>query len=147
MNINWARFAVGALVIAIICFLTDGFMHERLLASEWESVFRNLGASPPPHQPSSLIYFAILEIGRGVLSMLLYVTMRTHLGAGPKTAVLADIAAWFAFSITGPAQFIPLGFFSNSLWLKTSAIQLVTSIVATLAGAALYKETPRRAAA
>lgn len=145
MNINWARFAVAALVITIICFLTDGFIHERLLSDDWESVYRGLGATEPPHQPASLIYFAILEIGRGVLSMLLYVTMRTHLGAGPKTAVLAAIAAWFAFSITGPAQFIPLGFFSNSLWLKTSAIQLMTSIVATLAGAALYKEAPRRA--
>lgn len=145
MNINWARFAVAALVITIICFLTDGFIHERLLSDDWESVYRGLGATEPPHQPTSLIYFAILEIGRGVLSMLLYVTMRTHLGAGPKTAVLAAIAAWFAFSITGPAQFIPLGFFSNSLWLKTSAIQLMTSIVATLAGAALYKEAPRRA--
>ena len=65
--------------------------------------------------------------------------MRTSLGAGPKTAVLAAIAAWFAFSVTGPAQFIPLGFFSNALWFKASAIQFVTSIIATIAGAALYK--------
>lgn len=145
MNINWARFVIGVLVITIICFVTDGFMHERLLSSDWESVYRGLGATEPPHQTSSLLYFLVLEIGRGVLSMLLYVLMRPHCGAGPKTAVCAAIVAWFAFSITGPAQYIPLGFFSNSLWLKASAIQLVTSIVATLAGAALYKETPRPA--
>lgn len=147
MNINWARFIIGVLVITIICFLTDGFMHERVLASEWESVYRGLGATEPPHQTSSLLYFLIFEIGRGVVSMLFYVLIRTPCGAGPKTAVCAAVAAWFAFSITGPAQFIPLGFFSNSLWLKASAIQLVTSIVATIAGAALYKETPRRATA
>jgi hypothetical protein len=66
--------------------------------------------------------------------------MRTHFGPGPKTAVLAGIAAWVAFSLTGPAQFIPLGFFSKPLWLKVAALQLVTSIVATIAGAALYKD-------
>jgi hypothetical protein len=47
---------------------------------------------------------------------------------------------WIAFSLTGPAQFIPLGFFSNALWIKTAGFQLITSIVATLAGAALYKD-------
>jgi hypothetical protein len=60
--------------------------------------------------------------------------------AGPKTAVLAGIAGWIAFSLTGPVQFIPLGFFSTTLWLKVGAFHLLTSIIATLAGAAIYKD-------
>lgn len=146
MNINWARFVIGAFVVTVICFLTDGFIHERLLATEWESVYRAIGAAEPPHQTSSLFYFFILEIGRGVISMLFYVLMRGCCGAGPKTAVYAAIATWFAFSVTAPAQFIPIGFFSNSLWLKASALQLVTSIIATIAGAALYKDAANRSA-
>ena len=140
MKINWARFVIGALVITVICFLTDGFMHERLLGTDWENVYRGLGVAEPVHEPSGIVYFVVFEIGRGVLSMLLYVLMRGCCGAGPKTAVFAAIAAWFAFSLTGPAQFIPLGFFSQGLWFKAGAIQLITSIVATLAGAALYKD-------
>ena len=66
--------------------------------------------------------------------------MRPHFGPGPKTAALAGVVAWIAFSITGPAQFIPLGFFSNALWAKVVAFQLVTSILAAIAGAALYKD-------
>ena len=142
MNINWVRFIIGVLVVTVICFLTDGFIHEQLFATDWENVYRAIGAAEPPHQTSSLLYFMIFEIGRGVLSMLLYVLMRIPCGAGPKTAVVAAIVAWFAFSVTGPAQFIPLGFFSNALWFKASAIQLVTSIIATIAGAALYKNAP-----
>ena len=118
MDINWGRLTIGALVVAVICFVTDGFMHEQLLSSDWKAVFNRLGVTEPKHDAAGVLYFAVFEIGRGVLSMLLYATMRTHFGAGPKTAVIAGIAAWFAFSITGPAQFIPLGFFSHALWLN-----------------------------
>jgi hypothetical protein len=54
---------------------------------------------------------------------------------------------WIAFSLTGPAQFIPLGFYSNALWMKVGAFQLVTSIVAAIAAAALYKDAGRTDAA
>lgn len=118
MNINWGWLTLGALVVAVICFVTDGFIHEQLLGADWKAVFNRLGVAEPKHDATGVLYFAIFEIGRGVLSMLLYATMRTHFGAGPKTAVIAGIAAWFAFSITGPAQFIPLGFFSHALWLN-----------------------------
>ncbi|HET6893060.1 MAG TPA: hypothetical protein VFH31_18285 [Pyrinomonadaceae bacterium] len=75
------------------------------------------------------------------MSIFVYALMRSHFGPGPKTAALAGVAAWFAFSVTGPAQFIPLGFYSNALWIKVAAFQLITSILAAIAGAALYKET------
>jgi hypothetical protein len=44
-------------------------------------------------------------------------------------------------------QFIPLGFFSNALWIKVGAIHLITSIIATIAGAALYKDATTPAVA
>ena len=72
--------------------------------------------------------------------MFLYAMMRPHCGPGPKTAALAGVVAWLAFSLAGPAQFIPLGFFSNALWIKAGVFQLITSIVAAIAGAALYRD-------
>ena len=87
-----------------------------------------------------MVYFAVFELGRAFTAMMFYVTMRAFFGAGPKTAVLAGIVGWIAFSLTGPVQFIPLGFFSNALWIKVGAIHLITSIIATIAGAALYKD-------
>ena len=122
-------------------------MHEQLLKTDWQAIYTGLRAVEPQHQSSSLAYFGIFELGRGLISSLLYVTMRPHFGPGPKTAVLAGIAGWIAFSLTGPAQFIPLGFFSNALWLKVAALQLVTTILATIAGAAMYKDAPHRATA
>ena len=72
--------------------------------------------------------------------MFLYVLLRDCCKPGPKTAAWAGFVAWLAFSLTGPAQFIPLNFYSNALWMKVGAFQLVTSIIAAIAGAAIYKD-------
>ena len=135
-NINWARFLIGGLIASVILFVTDGLMHEMVLKNDWHTVYASLTATEPLPHGSSMIYFAIFELGRGMVSMLIYVLMRPFHGAGPKTAVFAAIVGWLAFSVAGPAQFMPLGFFSVPLWLKAAGIQLVAAIIGVLAGAA-----------
>ncbi len=141
-RINWGRVLAGGLLAAIIAFLSDGFLHEKLLAADWKAVYAGLGISEPGQGSHglALAYFAVFELGRGLVSLFLYAAMRSGFGPGPKTAALAGVVAWIAFSVTGPAQFIPLGFFSHALWVKAGAFQLVTSVVAAIAGAALYRE-------
>lgn len=145
-RINWVRLLGGGLIATIIAFITDGFLHEKLLSADWQAVYSNLGASPPTEHVVHMAYFVAFELGRGLVSMFVYVMTRSHFGPGPKTAALAGVVAWFAFSVTGPAQFIPLEFFSNALWAKVVAFQLVTSILAAIAGAALYKDAAKSAA-
>ena len=140
-EINWTRLFIAGLIAAVICFLSDGFLHERLVVTEWEALFANLRIPIPAEEhKSALLYFAFFELGRGFIAIFLYVLLRPLLRPGPKTAALAGIIAWLAFSVTGPAQFIPLGFYSHGLWLKVGAFHFVTSIVATIAGAAIYKQ-------
>jgi hypothetical protein len=146
-KINWGRLIVGSLIAAIIMFFTDGFIHEKIVLADWKAVYDGLGAREPSPHGVSMAYFALFELGRGFTAMMFYATMRAFFGAGPKTAVLAGIVGWIAFSLTGPAQFIPLGFFSHPLWLKVGALHLITSIVATIAGAALYKDVAKPAVA
>jgi len=138
---------LGGLIAAIVMFLTDGFIHEKVVDADWRAVYAGLRAVEPAAHGSSMIYFALFELGRGFIAMLFYATMRAYFGAGPKTAVIAAIASWIAFSLAGPAQFIPLGFFSHALWLKVGALHLVTSILATLLGAFVYKDAAHPAAA
>jgi hypothetical protein len=141
-KINWVRMIVGGLIATIICFLSDGFLHEKLLSADWSAVYQQLGVSVPTEEHAGhMVYFAIFELGRGFISLFLYVLMREPSGPRPKTAALAGVVAWIAFSVTGPAQFIPLGFFSNALWAKAMGFQLVTSILAAIAGAAVYKDS------
>ena len=146
-KINWGRLVLGILVAAIIMFFTDGFIHEVIAKNDWKALYEALRAREPEPHGLSMVYFAIFEIGRAFTAMMFYVAMRAICGAGPKTAVCAGILGWIAFSLTGPVQFIPLGFFSNSLWLKVGVIQLIVSIIATVAGAALYKDAASPAVA
>ncbi len=138
-KINWSRFFLGVLIASAIFFVTDGLMHNKILESQWRELFQSMTA-PPPHNPVAFVYFGLFEIGRGFISILIYVLLRPISGPGWKTASLAALSAWFAFSIAGPAQFIPMALFSNSLWIIGGAVQLVTSLVGTLAGAASYKQ-------
>ena len=144
-QINWGRLILGSLIAALIMFLTDGFLHETIARADWQALYDHLGARRPEPHGMSMVYFAVYELGRGFTAMMFYVTMRTFFGAGPKTAVIAGIVGWIAFSLTAPVQFIPLGFFSNALWLKVGALHLIVSILATIAGAALYKDASRPA--
>ena len=146
-QINWGRLFLSSLVAAVIMFATDGFIHETITKADWTAVYDGLRATMPEPHGTNMAYFAVFELGRGFTAMMFYVLMRAFFGAGPKTAVLAGIVGWIAFSLTAPAQFIPLGFFSNALWLKVGALHLVTSIIATIAGAALYKDAARPAVA
>ena len=146
-RINWGRLILGSLIAAIIMFFTDGLIHETIAKADWSAVYNGLRTPEPEPHGTSMVYFAIFELGRGFTAMMFYVLMRAYFGAGPKTAVLAGILGWIAFSLTGPAQFIPLRFFSNALWLKVGALHLITSILATIAGAALYKDASTPAVA
>ena len=139
-KLNWNRILIGGLVAAIIAFLADGFFHESVVGSDWKAVYAGLGAREPQHSATGMAYFAIFELGRGLISVFLYALMRQPFKPGPKTAALAGVVTWLAFSLTGPAQFIPLEFYSQALWAKVAAFQLITSIIATIAGATIYKD-------
>jgi hypothetical protein len=139
-RVNWIRLIIGGVIASVILFLADGFFHERVVAADWTAVYRDLGITEPRHNAAGLLYFAVFELGRGFIAMFLYAMMRRHFKPGWQTAALAGVVTWLAFSVTGPAQFIPLGFYSHELWIKVAAFQLVTSVIATIAGAAIYRE-------
>ena len=141
-KINFGRLFVGGLIASVLLFLSDGFLHEQVFKHYWEYLYQGLGAKPPdsPHQ-MALVYFFIFELGRGFGAIFIYALMRPFYGKGPKTAVLSAIAAWLAFSVTAPAEFIPLGFYGRRLWIMVAAAQLVTSIVANLLAAWIYRDS------
>ena len=144
-RVSWVRLLAGGAVATLICFATDGLMHNHVVAADWKALAEALGISTAEHQGghgAAIVSFLDFELGRGLGAVFIYVMMRAQYGPGAKTAVGAALATWLITSVSGPAQFIPLGFYSQALWLKVAGIQLVTTLAATLAGAAIYRERP-----
>ena len=139
-NVNWAKFVLGAVIVAVVSFLSDGFLHQKFVDEQWQAVYAALGATAPEHSGWKMVWFMIFEAGRGFLTMYVYVLLRPRLGPGVQTATWAGVVAWVCYSLTGPAQYIPIGFYSEALWIKAGLFQLVFSIVAAIAGAAPYSE-------
>ena len=141
-RVNWARLLAGGVVATLICFATDGVMHNQLLEADWARLFEALSAQPPQQHEHAmaLISFFDYELGRGVGAVFIYVMMRARYGPGPRTAIWAGLVIWLICSVSGPAQFIPLGFYSHALWWKVGSVQLVTTLAGALAGAAIYRE-------
>ena len=139
-KINFGRLFVGGLIASVLLFVSDGFLHEQVFKQYWEYLYQGLGAKPPESHATAMVYFFIFELGRGFLAIFIYALMRPFYGVGPKTAVFSAIAAWLAFSVTAPAEFIPLGFYGRRLWVMVAAAQLVTSIATNLLAAWIYRD-------
>lgn len=139
-RINFGRLFIGGLIATVLLFVTDGFLHENIVKQYWEFLYQGLRATPPEGHATSMVYFFIFEMGRGFGAVFLYALMRPFHGPGPKTAIFAAIAAWLAFSVTAPAEFIPLGFYGRRMWLIIAGYQLVTSIITNLLAAWIYRD-------
>jgi hypothetical protein len=81
----------------------------------------------------------VVDFMMGLLLVSTYAAMRPRFGAGPKTAVLAGLALWFAVTVV-LFGFTQMGVFSMALFVKGSTCALINTVVASIVGAAVYKE-------
>jgi hypothetical protein len=75
----------------------------------------------------------------GLLLVFTYAAIRPRFGAGPKTAVISGTMLWLAFAISAILM-LALGLHTAQSFTKSATLYLVSAIVSSLVGAALYKE-------
>ena len=68
-----------------------------------------------------------------------YAAFRARFGPGPKTAIYVALV-FFAFGLILTSGYMQMGIMSSATWMLYGAVWLVCLIVATVAGAAVYKE-------
>ncbi len=127
----------AGVVINVIEFVVNGV----ILRGAWGRATQALGksASLPT---STIVKFIIGGFLLGIAAVWLYAAIRTRYGPGPNTAIRAGLAAWAI------AVFLPnLGNYAMTLFrlpllADSTVVALVEIVVATLAGAWLYKEEP-----
>jgi hypothetical protein len=137
-KINVGRAIIGGLVTGLVLNIGEFVLNDFVLGAQMkEFMTAHRFAEPSP----SFIAVAVgMTFVLGIVIVFGYAAIRPRFGPGPKTAIIAALFAWFGIYfysglINGILFGIPIG-----TMLIVFAWGLVEYIIASLAGAALYKE-------
>lgn len=138
MAINTSRVLIGGLVAGLVINIGEFVLNEPILGEQWRATFESLNR--PAMGGSSIAIFVVLGFLLGIAAVYLYAAIRPRFGAGPKTAVCAGLLVWYFAYLNVNVGNMATGLFPASLLLTATAWGLVEIPLATVAGAALYRE-------
>jgi hypothetical protein len=138
MKINMGRVLLGGLVAGLILNIGEWVLNGIVLAKDMKDFFAKCNLPEPG--PSFLVIAVAVTFLLGIVIVFGYAAIRSRFGPGPKTAIIAAVLAWFCVYLYQNAIGFGLGIVPMRLLVIALAWGLVEYILATLAGAALYKE-------
>ena len=134
---NYVRLLIAAVVASIVLIIGQiAFVlviGSRLMAAR-------ATAGLPPFVPQPLL--SLLEVFlTGAFLVWLYAVMRSRFGSGVATALKAGLAGWFAVVGLSTLHVVTDNFgFPPSLLLTVAIIIMPVFVLATVAGAWIYRE-------
>ena len=135
---NYARILLGGLLAGLVLNVGEFLLNDFVMGNQMKDFMtRHNFAEPGPN-------FMVAAIGltfvMGVAIVLGYAMIRTRLGPGVKTAIIAGLFAWFAVYVYNGIIHSVLFGISMSTMVMVLVWGLVQYSVAAVAGAWLYKE-------
>ena len=88
----------------------------------------------------AMVVFIVCDFILGIGAIWLYALGRPRLGPGAKTALLIGLGYWVLISLVSTAAMGAMGLFPCRLLAIGTIVSLVAILLATVAGAAVYKE-------
>jgi hypothetical protein len=137
-KINWGRVVLGGLLAGVVLNVCDFIVNGWLLAAQWNAALQALGKGPMGG--SMVVWLVVCDFLLGLWVVWLYAAVRPRFGAGPKTALFAGLAAWFALGFVVNLSQLPMGLFPSNVTYWNMIGWLVAGPLATVAGASIYRE-------
>lgn len=137
-KINIGRVVLGGIVAGIVINIFEYVLNGLYLADQWTDVMSSINR--PPLGMNEIVWFNVMGFVLGFAAIWIYAAIRPRFGAGAKTAVYAALAVWFAGYIAADATPAIMGVIDMQMYYLLVGVGLVEIIVATIAGAYLYKE-------
>lgn len=138
-KINWRNVFVGGVVAGIIIDVVEGILEGVILGPEWRQAMQALG-HPLRETGTNVTLHVLLGFAYGITALWVYAAIRPRFGAGPKTALYAGLGVWVLGSLLPSVNWGPRGLLPGHLFTIAVVVGLVEIVVATEAGAWLYKE-------
>ena len=140
MNINVGRVILGGLVAGVVANALDFVNNAYLIGADMAANAQRLNLDPAVTNGTGvMVTWIVVDFLFGFLLVFAYAAMRPRFGPGPKTAIVAGVTLDLAVTVV-LYGFMRTGFFTELLFIKASFFALVITIVASVAGAAVYKE-------
>ena len=136
---NRGRVVLGGLLAGIVINVVEFITNGVVLREAWGKAMQALG-KPAELTAGAIVVFNIWGFLLGIAAVWLYAAIRPRYGAGPNTAIRAGLVTWAVAVFLANLGNYPLGLFPMRLLVITSVVALFEIVIATLAGAWLYKE-------
>jgi len=137
-KINLGRVILGGIVAGIIIDIVEYLLNGIILADRWQALMTSLNL--PQVGTGAIIGFNLIGLVTGIAAVWSYAAIRPRFGEGPSTAFIAAILIWLVGYLLPNAGNVAMGVYTVQLALILTAVGLVEIVVATLAGAFIYKE-------
>ena len=138
-KIDSGRVVVGGIVAGIICDIFEYVLNGIVLRTQWNTI--STTHSLPMIGMNEIVIFNILGLVTGIAAVWAYASMRPRFGAGPKTATYAALLIWVVGYLIPDIFQTVSGLVPLNMMLTMAVVGLAEIIVATIAGAYLYKES------
>ncbi len=137
-RINFRRVIIGGLTAGLMANVFDFVITSYLLADDLADMAARLNLNATP-TGASIAVFVVVDFIWGLLLVFTYAAIRPRFGPGPKAAMISGIILWLAVSLV-EAQITAVGIWTLPGYLKGGVLYLLSAIVSSLVGAALYRE-------
>ena len=139
-GINYGRVALGGLAAGVVANACDFFISVYLMADDLQRMARRLNLDwEVVNGPAVLVTWTIVDFIYATLMVWTYAAIRPRLGPGPKTAVIAGLVIYTS-ATSVLFGFQSMGIFTTDSFVKNAVYSLVTAVLASLVGGAVYKE-------
>lgn len=136
-KINWGRVLLGGLVAGLVINVVEYVLNTQVLASETAALNAKMGVQM---RPNAIPIYLLLGFILGIAAIWAYAVARPRYGAGPKTAVIVAIGVWVIGYALPNLEIWLGGILPVRLLCIFTLVGLVELVVASVAGAAVYKE-------
>jgi len=141
MPINTKKVLLGGFVAGVIINIIDFVSNAYILGARMKAetdAFKP-GLSDQMMSGNTMISYVIMDLVIGFALVWTYAAIRPRFGAGVRTAVYAVVLFWL-LALIFTAGYRQMGIMSSGLWWSFAFVGLVNSLIAGIAGAALYTE-------
>lgn len=137
-KINLGRVILGGIVAGIVINVFEFALNGWYYADQWTRVMASINR--PALGTHAIVAFNIVGFALGIAAVWTYAAIRPRFGIGPRTAFIAAVLTWVVGYALATAIPLIMGIYPLPMALTMIAVGLVEIVVATLAGAYLYKE-------